>query len=85
MLIRIIRMIKQFVNKFVSSHIMEYYSQFGQDKFLDQKIFKGKNSGFFLEIGADDGVRYSNTYFFEKFRGWQGICIERGKNLLTSL
>lgn len=64
---------------------MEYYSQFGQDKFLDQKIFKGKNSGFFVEIGADDGIKHSNTYFFEKFRDWKGICIEPRKKSFDKL
>jgi len=55
---------------------MEYYSQFGQDKYLDMKIFKEKQNGFFLDIGAYDGVLFSNTCFFEKNRGWSGICVE---------
>lgn len=54
----------------------EYYSQSGQDKFLNQHIFKNKPTGFFLDIGANDGISYSNTYFFEKELGWKGICIE---------
>ncbi len=53
-----------------------YYSQFGQDKYLDQVVFKGKTHGFFVELGAYDGINCSNTYFFEKYREWQGICIE---------
>lgn len=53
-----------------------YYSQYGQDSFLDSKIFKKKTGGFFIDIGANDGVTYSNTYFFEKHRRWRGICIE---------
>lgn len=53
-----------------------YYSQDGQDEYLDKKIFKGKLNGYFIEIGANDGVRFSNTYFLEKNRGWKGICIE---------
>ncbi|MCG8310518.1 MAG: FkbM family methyltransferase [Cytophagales bacterium] len=53
-----------------------YYSQYGQDKFLDKKIFKKRRKGFFVEIGAYDGKTLSNTYFFEKYRRWTGICIE---------
>jgi FkbM family methyltransferase len=30
----------------------------------------------FLDIGAHDGITYSNTYYFEKYKNWNGICIE---------
>ena len=53
-----------------------YYSQHGQDKVLDTLIFKQKKGGTFLDIGANDGVTYSNTYFLEKERGWEGLCVE---------
>ena len=53
-----------------------YFSQHGQDKFLNEQIFKGKKSGIFLEVGAHDGISFSNTYFFEKNLNWKGICIE---------
>lgn len=53
-----------------------YNSQYGQDKFIDKEIFKGKTGGIFLEIGADNGINGSNTLFFERERGWTGICIE---------
>jgi len=52
-----------------------YYSQYKQDKFVD-KFFNKKNGGFFIDIGAHDGVTFSNTYFLEKERQWDGICIE---------
>lgn len=64
---------------------MKYYSQYGQDKFLNEKIFKGKRNGFFLDIGANDGITFSNTYFFEKELGWQGICFEPLKNAFQKL
>lgn len=54
---------------------MEFYSQFNQDKFLYDNFFKSKKNGFFLDIGAHDGITGNNTYFFEKL-GWDGICIE---------
>lgn len=54
---------------------MKYYSQYGQDKWLFENIFKYTKSGFFIEIGADDGIDKSNTKFFEDL-GWNGICIE---------
>jgi FkbM family methyltransferase len=53
----------------------KYYSQYGQDKWLEENLFKNKKDGVFLEIGADDGIDKSNTLLFEK-KGWQGLCIE---------
>ena len=52
-----------------------YYSQFLQDEFLYNVIFRGKLNGFFIDIGAHDGMTINNTYFFEKLN-WDGICIE---------
>ena len=53
----------------------QYYSQFGADKYLDEKYFHGRGGGFYVDIGAHDGVSGSTTYFFEQL-GWQGICFE---------
>lgn len=53
-----------------------YYSQFKQDEYLNNAIFKNKKNGVFIDIGAYDGVLLSNSYFFEKSLGWHGICIE---------
>lgn len=54
---------------------MEYFSQIGQDEFIDNFFLK-KENGFFVDVGASDGKYFSNTYFFEKYRNWKGICIE---------
>lgn len=51
-------------------------SQMNQDIILDEKIFKGKRNGVFVEVGALDGFGASNTWFFEKERDWSGILIE---------
>jgi FkbM family methyltransferase len=53
-----------------------YYSQYQQDRILDQVFFPDSGPGFFLDIGANDGITYSNTYFLEKEKGWKGICVE---------
>ena len=55
---------------------MLYYSQSNQDKFLDKNIFTNLKNGFFIEIGAYDGISLSNTFYFEKNKGWKGICVE---------
>jgi FkbM family methyltransferase len=33
-------------------------------------------NGFYIEAGANNGVRQSNTIFLEKMLGWKGILIE---------
>src|ERR1700722_4426554 len=55
---------------------MQSFSQFGQDKFVFERFFKdSREPGVFVEIGAYDGVTFSNTLLFEEL-GWRGICIE---------
>ena len=51
-------------------------SQIGQDKILDSSIFKSKENGVFVEVGALDGFGASNTWFFEKERNWSGLLVE---------
>lgn len=65
--------------------IIGYFSQKGQDKFLNENIFKNKEKGFFVEIGAHDGISFSNTYYFEKYLGWHGICIEPNPEIFKKL
>tara|TARA_B100000035_G_scaffold113534_1_gene96331 strand:- start:453 stop:1307 length:855 start_codon:yes stop_codon:yes gene_type:complete len=54
----------------------DYFSEAGQDMLVKDNFFKNQKSGFFLEIGAYDGIEGSNCYHFEKFMNWQGIAIE---------
>jgi len=53
-----------------------YHSQFGQDKFINEYIFKGFRDGYFVDVGAHNGVSINNTLCFEKEYGWTGINIE---------
>lgn len=45
---------------------------------LDRKLEKylPQKNGFFIEAGANDGFSQSNTYYFERFRGWTGVLVE---------
>jgi len=54
----------------------EYYHDFRNDQFVDKYITKGKHGGYFIEIGAADGVTHSSCYFFEKYREWRGLAVE---------
>lgn len=72
-------MIKYFTLAFVffeSLTFSEYYSQCGQDKFVNETFFKNCRHGVFIDIGAHNGISFSNTYFFEKELEWTGICLE---------
>ena len=51
------------------------HSQLGQDLEI-LKTFKNKTNGFFIEIGASDGINLSNTYLLETKYNWKGICVE---------
>jgi FkbM family methyltransferase len=62
-----------------------YYSQFKQDQFLEETIFKGYKNGTFVDVGAHDGVSINNTLFFEKNNGWTGINIEPIKTVFDKL
>ena len=47
------------------------YSQLGQDR----DVLRMYSKGYFVEIGASDGIELSNTYLLEQV-GWKGICVE---------
>ncbi len=45
---------------------------------LDHKLAKHLDfdRGIFVEAGANDGIRQSNTMYFETVRGWRGLLVE---------
>lgn len=61
------------------------FEAFGSDRYsylalndLDRKLKKyiDFKNGFFIEAGGNDGLSQSNSYWFERFRGWRGLLIE---------
>jgi len=59
-------------------------SQLGQDRIVDEYL-GGKRNGVFVDIGAYDGVTFSNTLMLERERGWTGICIEPLPDIFAEL
>lgn len=53
---------------------MKDYSQSGEQEFI-LEFFRNKPDGRFLEIGAMDGISYSNTYAL-LLKGWEGLYFE---------
>jgi len=62
-----------------------FYSQEGQDEYLEKFIFKGFKNGFFMDIGAHDGVSINNTLYFEKNNNWTGMNIEANEVVFQQL
>jgi FkbM family methyltransferase len=61
------------------------YERCGSDRYshparadLDRKLarYLPGYGGVFVEAGAFDGYTQSNTYWFERFRGWRGVLVE---------
>lgn len=65
--------------------IAQYRSQYLQDAYLDRWVFAGMRGGVFADIGAHDGISFSNSYFFETVRGWSGICAEPNPSVFERL
>ena len=51
------------------------FSQHRQDLHV-LKFYNSKKNGYFIEIGAANGIRNSNTYLLESKYDWKGICVE---------
>jgi FkbM family methyltransferase len=51
-----------------------YRSQNGEDRWLETRL-GARREGFYVEVGAYDGVQLSNSYHFEQL-GWRGVLVE---------
>mmetsp|Transcript_10506 Transcript_10506/g.20701 ORF Transcript_10506/g.20701 Transcript_10506/m.20701 type:complete len:312 (-) Transcript_10506:66-1001(-) len=59
----------------------QWPSQVGQDRTI-RDIFHGKRGGFFVDLAANDAVKYSNSLQLEQEYGWNGLCIEANTKYL---
>jgi FkbM family methyltransferase len=55
-----------------------FYAQYDEDRVLAH-MFARTEKGTCLEVGANDGISLSNTYYFEQ-RGWRCILIEPNRD-----
>jgi FkbM family methyltransferase len=58
------------------------YAQHEEDRLVELLLPKGVNS--FIDIGANDGVLFSNSFKFAK-KGVNGLCIEPSRNSFRKL
>ena len=75
MLNKIINLLSVYKRKF--KYKKNSYSFNGVDLIIEY-IFKNKNTGFYLDIGAQHPISNNNTYLLFK-RGWSGINIDLDK------
>jgi hypothetical protein len=71
--------LKRLPNLFLSlkefAGFVEFHSQMDQDRWIVHSVFPGVTNGYFVDVGAGDGVKDSNTKVLEDL-GWSGVCID---------
>jgi FkbM family methyltransferase len=60
--------------KLLKKNNHKFFGQHGED-FLIWSLFEGDHNGFYVDVGAFDGIHLSNSYSFE-IEGWHGVCVE---------
>ena len=81
------KIIKKLLPKSWRSFIEKNFKKFHSANEIDKKMLKYLNyeRGYYLEIGANDGVLQSNTLYYEKYKNWHGILVEPIKVKYQSL
>ncbi|KKQ75910.1 MAG: hypothetical protein US96_C0002G0023 [Candidatus Woesebacteria bacterium GW2011_GWB1_38_5b] len=62
-------------------HVENSYSQLREDLIID-KLLNYPAKGLYLDVGANDPIRFNNTHRFYK-RGWSGINIDPNKSSIN--
>lgn len=73
--------------KVVSPLLWASKAQLGQDLFawIESSRNPQSRTPFFVDIGASDGVRFSNSWLLEQHLGWKGIAAEPARCWHSSL
>ncbi|MDA7488724.1 FkbM family methyltransferase [Candidatus Pelagibacter ubique] len=63
---------------YFKSFYKKNFRKFNGLKNVDEKMLQylNFNNGYFIEIGAHDGIKNSNTLFYEKNKNWHGLLVE---------
>lgn len=64
--------------RYLRLRLKKYHGQWKLDKKIE--YYLDHRDGYYVELGALDGVGLSNTLFFEMFKNWRGILIEPAPN-----
>ena len=63
----------------LTGKLERFTSQYGQDAFVFANFVARRGlhaAGVYLDLGANDPIRISNTAFFDICLGWRGVCVE---------
>ena len=61
-----------------------FNGQYGEDKWICENLSLPER-GVVVDVGADQPIYGSNTYYFEKVLGWQSVCIDADERVLDNL
>jgi FkbM family methyltransferase len=61
-----------------------FSGQFSEDEWIVNNLELPK-TGTVVDVGADQPILGSNTYFFEKYLGWNSLCIDADNRVLGKL
>jgi FkbM family methyltransferase len=64
--------------KKIRLHYKKYHGQWQIDKIIETYV--DYDDGYYVELGAVDGIGLSNTLYFELKRNWAGLLIEPSPN-----
>ena len=73
-LVKLIRSIKNSFNR----NYIGYVALNNLDKQLE--AYCNYQDGYYVELGAHDGITQSNSFYFEKKKNWKGVLIEPSPN-----
>lgn len=80
---------KNIINKLIYELkvFIKLFRKYNSINQIDKKVYKYLNykNGFYIEIGAFDGVSQSNTWFYEKELNWLGLLIEPNPKFFKKL
>lgn len=63
-----------------------FHGQFGEDRWIvDNLLHSLPSKGTVVDVGADQPVYGSNTYFFEKYMGWESVSIDGDSRVISKL
>lgn len=70
---------------FKNSQKKKYFHDLLNDKFYDDIVFRKKDKGYYVEVGALDGQVHSQTIHFEYIKNWDGIIVEPSPQWLDKM
>ena len=76
-----LRLLKSYIPYSLKTYYKKNFVKFNALKSLDKIMLEYLNykDGYFIEMGAHDGIQNSNTFYYEKYLNWKGVLIEPSK------